>query len=121
MIQLYANEAASQLRNKNVPVIAGLCCSHYGYCLSDFAAALRDEGIANVEIVNPNDGMSALLFAEGKNAYSGGKVRVEVVSRAEITNEERNSIGRILELTSPRTAAALRKYTLKKDLFSFKL
>ena len=119
-IELFAAEAMEQVVGENRTIIAGLCCTHYGYCSSRFTEALRALTPATVEVVNPNERMSDVLFPEGKKtAGQATAVSVQVVSRALITEAEIRSIAVLLEPVSPKTAAALRNYERKADLFIF--
>jgi hypothetical protein len=73
-----------------------------------------------VVVVNPNDRMSDVLFPAGASrGYTSPQITVRVVSRAVITPAEQASIGRLLEPVSQATAAALRAYELKRDLFPY--
>ena len=49
--------------------------------------------------------------------YPRTEVGVEVVSKLEITEKERASIGPLLETVSPALAEAFRSYTLDPKLF----
>jgi len=42
--------------------VVGLCCTHYGYSSSLFSVSTLKAGAAAVEVLNPNDRMSASLF-----------------------------------------------------------
>ena len=119
-IDLFAEEAIGQAPADSARVVAGLCCTHYGYRRDRFAAALGVAARGPVDVVNPNERMSDVLFPAGKSAVKGpARVTVRVVSRAVITPEEVASISGLVEPVSPATAAALRAYALKRDLFSF--
>ncbi len=85
-----------------------------------FGASLRSEGAADVVVVNPNIRMSDVLFPAGAaRVHTSPQITVRVVSRAVITPAEQASIGRLLEPVSQATAAALRAYELKRDLFPY--
>ena len=100
--------------------MAGLCCTHYGYCEEMFVSSLRGAGGADVTVVNPNSRMSDVLFPAGPaQRHTSPQITVRVVSRAVITSAEVASIGALLEPVSPATAFALRTYELKRDLFPY--
>jgi glutamate racemase len=119
-IDLFAGEAMESVLRKGGPLVAGLCCTHYGYCGEMFGSSLRSAGADDVVVVNPNSRMSDALFPAGASGrYPAPQVTVRVVSRAAITPAEQASIGRLLEPVSQATAAALRTYELKRDLFPY--
>jgi len=119
-IDRFAGEAMGSVGRKGSPLVAGLCCTHYGYCGEMFGSSLRRAGAADVTVVNPNSRMSDVLFPGGAARRSTSpQITVRVVSRAVITPAEAASIGRLLEPVSPATAAALRAYELKRDLFPY--
>lgn len=119
-VDLFVSDALERLNRKEVKVLAGLCCTHYGYIAGHFGESLRSQGIADAEIIDPNARMSDVLFPQGKPRRSEKPdIRVEVVSRALISPAEIASIGALVEPVSPSTAEALRNYTLKRDLFPF--
>jgi glutamate racemase len=120
MIDLFASEALEGRQHKGDAVVAGLCCTHYGYCGTAFAEALRPLAAGGVQVVNPNERMSDVLFPAGKKPFTGTpEVTVRVVSRAFISEAEIRSIGSLLEPVSSATAAALKAYERKADLFPF--
>jgi hypothetical protein len=85
-----------------------------------FDLSLRGAGAASVTVVNPNSRMSDVLFPAGAaRRFSSPHITVRVVSRAVITPAEAASIGGLLEPVSQATAAALRAYELKRDLFPY--
>ncbi len=119
-IDMFAAEAAGRVTEKHARIIAGLCCTHYGYVRERFTEALQAVAGGPVEVVNPNDRMSDVLFpVEKASPAETPQITVHVVSRAVITPDEVASISGLLETVSPATAAALRAYELKRDLFSF--
>jgi glutamate racemase len=121
LIELYVSEAVNQLPPAQGKVLAALCCTHYGYCADVFTRAFAGASKRDVEIVNPNERMADLLFAPGAdNKFHDAKVAVKVVSRALLSPDETRSISALLEKDSPRTAAALRQYEHKADLFPFR-
>jgi len=121
MTAFYADEAVQKLSPGNGTVIAGLCCTHYGYAEGFFRDALMKTSGRTVTIVDPTTRMSDVVFSPAaKNSFFGTDVNVAVVSRAKITDAEIQSIGRLLEDQSPRTALALRKYEMKRNLFEFR-
>ncbi len=120
MIEMYVDDAVGQIQERyRGSITAGLCCTHYGYCSPVFQNAFTAAGVQKLEIVNPNEEMASWIFQTAKPRYPGTKVTVSVVSRAPLSQEERNSIASLLEHDSPLSAQALRAYHHKQDLFRF--
>jgi glutamate racemase len=119
-IRGFSAQASAAMKEKGGVVLAGLCCTHYGYAAGRFREALAASGAGAVEIIDPNTRMNDILFPQGRPQARGPVAcTVEVVSRAVISPEEKASIGGLVEGASPATAAALRNYLLNKELFPF--
>ena len=120
LIDLYVAEAVGNLAQSNGPIVAAMCCTHFGYCSDRFRQAFAAAGRQQVRIVNPNQQMADLVFPSGtRDRCTNSLVTVKVVSRAALSPEEIQGIGALLEKDSPLTAAALRHYERKPDLFPF--
>ena len=118
-ITSFASDAAGRLSPGTGPVLAGLCCTHYGYASGEFRTALENAG-RPVTIIDPNTRMNEVLFPARKRRLTDHPVcTVEVTSRAVISPGEVASIGGLVEKISPATAAALRAHTLNRELFPF--
>ena len=119
-ITAFASDAAGRVSPGTGTVLAGLCCTHYGYASGQFQTALEAAGRQTVRIIDPNTRMNDVLFPRGKGRLTDHPVcTVEVTSRAVIAQEEIASIGGLVESVSPATAAALRAHTVNRDLFPF--
>jgi glutamate racemase len=119
-VDLFVSEALSRVTRADDMILAGLCCTHYGYVGSQFAEALKNQGVRRSVVVDPNARMSDALFPQGKlRRTDSPAIRVEVISRAVISPGEIASIGSLVETVSPATAEALKVYTLKRDLFPY--
>ncbi len=120
MVERVAAEAMGRMAHPAETVIAGLCCTHYGYVAGRFVEALRRAGARAVEVVDPNLRMAEALFPPGRiSPEAPSEVSVRVVSRAEITGAEVRSISALIEPVSVPTAAALRAYERDRNLFPF--
>lgn len=119
-VQGFSAEASSAIGTRGGRVLAGLCCTHYGYAADRFRDALAANGAGMVEIIDPNTRMNDVLFPPDRRRVTQSPLcTVDVVSRAVISPEEKSSIGGLVEAVSPATAAALRTYLLNRDLFPF--
>jgi len=120
-IDWYVEEAASSLPKQSGTVYAGLCCTHYGYSQEQFVSSLARAGVHNAVIINPNNAMATAVLPPKKKDYASSEISVHVVSRTEISEEEIHAIAALIRKDSERTAAALERYQLKRDLFPFSL
>lgn len=121
MIEMYAMEALESnppLDSSDVTV--ALCCSHYGYAKPAFQAVFTELLGQPVTVIDPNDAMSAAVLAEADcTRFENTQVAVEVVSRAELGEDDIASIAAMLQAVSAVTAEALRTYTLDTNLFTY--
>jgi glutamate racemase len=121
MIELYVTEAAEQLRDKDAPVYAALCCSHYGFSSDAFLNSFKEVTNRDVTILNPNSAMiDAIAIKENFNCYPNIKINVKVVSRAQLSDNEKESISEIIKPYAPLSSKALIEYRYDPELFKFK-
>lgn len=102
------------------PVLAGLCCTHYGYVADRFREALGDGLGQPVRVLDPNGAMVRLVApASGLEAdYSAaGAITVEVISKVMLDERTRAGIGRLVAPISEATAQALESYHHVPELF----
>ncbi len=121
LVEACAREALGQgALPPSAPLVAGLCCSHYGYSQELFRQILQELSGGKVEVVDPNLEMSRLFLNQGMvSRFPETATTVEVVSRVPLSQEERQSIAFLLTMTSPATAEALIGYQRQADLFPF--
>jgi glutamate racemase len=118
MIRQYVGEALARTGGAGGPVFGSFNCTHYGYARQQWAAAFAAAGYPDVLLVDPNPRMADFLFSQQYlGRYPRTEVTVEVVSKLEITEQERNAIGPLLRAVSPATADALANYRLDTNLF----
>jgi glutamate racemase len=114
----YSKQAVSNLIDKDKKLYAGLCCTHYGYCSDIFTGKIKEQGIKEVQILDPNYMMSDFVFpGELKNRNSEVKIDIEIVSRIKISPDEIKSIGSLIKKVSENTYKVFEKYNLNEDLF----
>jgi hypothetical protein len=117
LVGRYVAEAANRLQAWHQPILAALCCTHFGYSLPAFRQALDDHFPGAATILDPNQAMAAHLCPPGPHRES--RVELEVVSRIRWSREKIAAISAALEPVSPLTAWALRQYRLDPELFSY--
>ncbi len=117
LIASFVEEAADQARDLHQPVLAALCCTHYGYCREIFKRHLESHFKAGVLILNPNDAMVDGVFLGMRKMRSETNISLDVLSRIVLSREKISSMSRILEIKSKETASALRNYKYDPDLF----
>lgn len=120
MLELYVAEATEQLSKEDSPVYAALCCTHYGFSSDAFLSSLQSTTNREVTILNPNGAMiDAIVLEENINRYTDTKISVGVVSRALISDNEKESISEIIKSHAPLSSKALIDYKYNPDLFKF--
>jgi glutamate racemase len=117
-IRQFVGEALAKAGPGVGPLFAAFVCTHYGYARQQFADAFAAAGYPGIALLDPNPLMADVLFRPAHlDRYPRTDVTVEVVSKLEITEQERASIGPLLEAVSPAVAEAFRNYTLDPKLF----
>lgn len=117
-IQQFVDEALAKTEGVATPLFGSFNCTHYGYTESHFAEAFALAGYPEIEFLDPNPRMADFLFEPPYlHRYPRTEVTVEVVSKLEITEQKRGSIGPLLRAVSPATADALEDYEWDPKLF----
>jgi glutamate racemase len=120
LINMYLKEAFRKLNSSSGPIIAALCCTHYGFSFSIFYSTLKKMTNREFVILNPNELMINSMVLEEKHHYFlETKMKVRVVSRAIIDDDEKNSIGGLINFHAPLSSAALFSYDYNPELFAF--
>jgi glutamate racemase len=102
------------------PLYAGLACTHFAYVAEEFRASLRRHIRAKVQILDPGERLvNDLTAGLGARLPSAGvrQVSVEVVSKVELPEAQRQAVARRIEPVSTKTARALLEYRRIPDLF----
>lgn len=113
-IGCWVGRAVERLRRTDVPVVACLACTHYGYRRDQFAAAFADAGIA-ATVIDPNESAVGDLFA----GTDGGvhQIDVQFVTRYAIPATTIETLSFFLGGISPATVDAMRNFIHLPDLF----
>ncbi len=120
-IEQFVGEALAKTGPVTGPLFGSFNCTHFGYARQQFAEAFAAAGYPGIALLDPNPLMADRLFDPAYlHRHQRTNVSVEVVSKLEITEQERGSIGPLLEAVSPEVAAAFRGYTLDPKLFKVK-
>ena len=121
LISEYVSQALEKIDSAGSPVFASLNCTHYGYSIEQFKDAFKGAGYPNIKIINPNPEMGDFIFKpQYQNRYPETEVTVEVVSKTKITEEKIASLGKLVEMISPKTAEAAKNFLYDPDLFDAK-
>ena len=108
--------AVAKLPRTDVPVVACLACTHYGYRKQLFADVLAEAGLHAV-VVNPNERAVDDMFGPPTDARGHHDVEVAVVTRYAIPGETVRALARFLGDISPRTVTALERFDHQPALF----
>jgi len=118
-IRQFVGEALVQAGGPGRPLFGSFNCTHFGYARGQFAEAFAAGGYPEVELLDPNPRMSDFMFRPPYlHRHATTEVSVEVVSKLEITEQERASIGPLLRTVSPVTAEAFQRYVHDPGLFA---
>ncbi len=123
IIQECVSSALSNIKQKNKKMYCILGCTHYGYAGNQFKNYLTQAGIADIELINPNDYLvddilSRIdLLPPEKNKEENARPSIEIISKCKILPEEIESISKLLNSVSPQTISALQSYKLEEKLF----
>ncbi|MGZ7040343.1 MAG: hypothetical protein ACXVH7_01000 [Thermoanaerobaculia bacterium] len=112
----WVGTAIKNMQRTDVPVVACLACTHYGYRKDLFAGALSDAGI-QARVVNPNERAVDDLFGTRSEAGVNRDVDVEFVTRYAIPEATVEALTFFLNDISPRTVAAMKNFVHVPDLF----
>ena len=120
-IRRFVGEALAKLKDPATPVFGSFNCTHFGYTRRQFADAFAAAGRPGIVLLDPNPLMADFMFQPPYlGRYPRTEVSVEVISKLEITKQERASIGPLLRAVSPQTADAFENYTWDPGLFKVK-
>ncbi len=119
MIRQFVTEAAKSLGNFSGKVYAALCCTHFGYRQKLFERAFTELVNARVTMLNPNLRMARLAVASGQPSSSfHPQMEIQIVSKAEWTDEQIGAYVELLPNISMTTRTALTNYKHDTQLFS---
>jgi glutamate racemase len=106
--------AIGKMPRTDMPVVACLACTHYGYRKDFFADALADAGI-RARVIDPNERAVDDLF--GMRSGTNRQVDVEFVTRYAIPETTIEALSWFLSEISPRTVDAMKNFVHLPDLF----
>ncbi|MGA2082683.1 MAG: aspartate/glutamate racemase family protein [Holophaga sp.] len=111
--------AAARCPDRGAPLLAALCCTHFGYSLPAFRRALEARFAGPVTILDPNQAMVDGLAWDTLlgSAPGAGRLDLQVVSRIEWSAQQVAAIAAALEPVAPLAADALRGYRHDPHLF----
>jgi glutamate racemase len=109
----WVRTAIGKMQRTDVPVVACLACTHYGYRKDFFAEAFADAGI-QARVINPNErAVDDLFGSAGKNH----EVDVQFVTRYAIPEATVEALTWFLSDISPKTVTAMKNFVHVSDLF----
>lgn len=120
-IHEFVPQALEKRHDPHRTIFASLNCTHYGYSINQFKEVFKEAGYPDIEIIDPNPKMADFLFeSQYLNRYPETRVTIEVVSKTDVSEQERASLGSLLRITSPDTDAAFQNYRYDPELFDAK-
>ncbi|MFC2084919.1 hypothetical protein ACFLS9_07680 [Bacteroidota bacterium] len=120
LIYKYTQKIISRITSTPTIIFPALCCTHYSYSENLFEDVFAKLFDFNYEIINPNIRMSEYFNqSSGNKNINSSITSVKVVSKVEITEGEKKSIGDKIKFISPNTYQALQNYSYNRALFEF--
>lgn len=115
----FAQQAKAQTSIDFEQAFVFLGCTHYGYRAEQFAQAFAELGASPVFLLNPNEHCNPFLSSEPFHASEPTLPleKIRFLSRYRLPDNEVSNVAQILEVTSSRTANALRNYEHQPQLF----
>jgi glutamate racemase len=110
-------EQAVHVAPPGEPLLAGLCCTHYGLIADRLIAAIGAHAGRGVARIDPNAELARDVVSKIRVHLPGGAPQVEMVSKVSLDDEQRTAVAAAIEPASPATAGALRRYRHVPDLF----
>lgn len=121
LIKQYLSEAIQKSDNSSNPILAALCCTHYGFSKEIFESEFQEITFRKALMLNPNELMiNSIVLEENINKYTYTKINVSVVSRVTFSESEIESIGGLINAIAPLLSEALKNYEHNPNLFDFK-
>jgi len=118
LIDKYTLQAIQKLDRKNTKIYASLNCTHFGYYQDEFFRAFQQNGIRNVEILNPDSEMVRLLLPERRcNTTCFPEMTIEFVSKVKMNKKGMDSLIPFLEPLSKEVVWAFQNYRYDPELF----
>jgi glutamate racemase len=108
-IEKWVEIAKEKTPSRDVPIVACLACTHYGYRKDLFAAAL-----GRATVINSNESAVADLFGRTGGSHD---VDVDFVTRYALSPATVETLTWLLQDISPRTVNAMQHFTHVADLF----
>jgi len=108
-IEKWVRLAMEKMPSRDLPIVACLACTHYGYRKDLFAAAL-----GRATVINPNESAVADLFDRTGGSHD---VDVDFVTRYALPAATVETLTWLLQDISPRTVDAMQHFRHVPDLF----
>lgn len=120
LIEQYLGETVQNLNDSNEQIIAALCCTHYDFSKEIFQSVFDNLTNRKVLILNPNELMiNAIILKDNVNKFNNCNIKVRVVSRALIYDNEKFAISSLIKSFAPLSALSLESYKHDINLFEF--
>jgi glutamate racemase len=118
LIDKYTLQAIQKLHTKNTKIYASLNCTHFGYYQDDFLRAFQQNGLHDVEILNPDSEMVKLLLPKkGGHITCHPDITIEFVSKVKMHKHGMDSLIPFLEPLSKEVVRAFQNYHYNPKLF----
>lgn len=118
LIHTYTTQAIEKFQGEHRKIYASLNCTHFGYYQDEFLRAFQQNGIRDVEILNPNSEMVKLFLPEkGTHSMCHPHITIEFVSKVKMDEQGMESLIPFLEPLSKEVVRAFQNYHYNPKLF----
>ncbi|MCP4398378.1 MAG: hypothetical protein GY801_13910 [bacterium] len=118
LIHDYVKQALQKLPKDFSTVYASLNCTHYGYYEDEFRLTFRENGFADVRLLNPNSRMAQLLIPpDAQTTNPDAEIRIEFVSKVNFPPNGVKILSPLLATYSQDVVSAFHNYHHDIHLF----
>ncbi len=119
MIKENVKATAAGFSHEQGKVLAALCCTHFGYCATEFQDQMKRIIGPRVEIINPNTEMARQVLDACPKKTKGPTPRITIRMMSRVVWDPRRiaAYERLLSPDFPEVAAALKNYEYNPGLF----
>lgn len=117
LVDNFAEELLRRYGDDGSPLLAGFCCTHYGYLRQNFLRALSGKFRGEIGVVDPAAEFASSIAVAVRGRIPSGQPEVTVRTRAVIAPIQQETIAELLKPKSPLCADALRQCRPDPRLF----
>ena len=118
LVDQFMSAAAARVPQRIDHVFVALCCTHYAYVEDLIRERLIQYTGTNIDIINPNQGMSASVKVDQvAGHFPEVDLKIQVVSRVPLASKNIDYMTSRIKRIAPQVAQALQNYERIPNLF----